>query len=284
MPMTHTDNTQPDWCLPELDDWLPIQSNSFEDLFHSEPDVTINATVGQFNSHDALPGFYSGPQLSANDGLVQADAWPLIDSLHGGQNQYADAAGASPTNRDPFSRRYNAAGLELHTDHIQPFADTLHTEASAPTQTFDEAMLSSRHAANTIHGLVTCSHIDRRSDCGSRCHISESAYSLSLGFNLGQDLSPLTAKKTTEDSAPSKAQNGEKAKATRHRTNISAPAKTILDAAFQENAYPSQDEVSLLVKETGLESRVVKNWFTNARSRKKVPDCELPASHCHQKG
>ena len=54
------------------------------------------------------------------------------------------------------------------------------------------------------------------------------------------------------------------------RTKISQETHTMLDEYFAQEPYPSEGEVTLLCKKTGLPRPVLRAWFSNARSRKQV--------------
>jgi hypothetical protein len=52
------------------------------------------------------------------------------------------------------------------------------------------------------------------------------------------------------------------------RTSTSPELKRLLNTFFSINAYPSHDEMVALARRTTLPESTIKNWFTNARSRK----------------
>jgi hypothetical protein len=54
------------------------------------------------------------------------------------------------------------------------------------------------------------------------------------------------------------------------RTRISKAAKKVLDEHFSSNPYPDEKETTYLEKATELSSRIIKTWFSNTRSRRKV--------------
>lgn len=54
------------------------------------------------------------------------------------------------------------------------------------------------------------------------------------------------------------------------RTRISKAAKKVLDEHFKSNPYPDEKETSYLEKATELSGRIIKTWFSNTRSRRKV--------------
>lgn len=63
------------------------------------------------------------------------------------------------------------------------------------------------------------------------------------------------------------------------RARITEDIREILNAHFNSNPYPTGDELTLLYGKTGLSTQVVRNWFSNARSRKSGPQCKRPLSH-----
>ncbi|KAF7680798.1 hypothetical protein GT037_002449, partial [Alternaria burnsii] len=67
------------------------------------------------------------------------------------------------------------------------------------------------------------------------------------------------AKRSTSDKPKSK------------RTKISNEARVVLDAHFDNSAYPTDGELVLLSGKTGLPVSVIKTWFVNARARKTMP-------------
>jgi hypothetical protein len=56
------------------------------------------------------------------------------------------------------------------------------------------------------------------------------------------------------------------------RTKISNEVRIVLDAHFSGSAYPTDVELALLSRKTGLPVSVIKRWFVNARSRKTMPE------------
>ncbi|CAN9252388.1 unnamed protein product [Alternaria alternata] len=68
------------------------------------------------------------------------------------------------------------------------------------------------------------------------------------------------AKRSTSDKPKSK------------RTKISNEVRVVLDAHFDNSAYPTDGELVLLSGKTGLPVSVIKRWFVNARARKTMPE------------
>lgn len=68
--------------------------------------------------------------------------------------------------------------------------------------------------------------------------------------SMGKSLSPRTT-----DSVP-------------HRGRIPPDAKAILEQHFEQNAYPTKEEVEQLAARLGLKPKTVKNWFGNTRQRR----------------
>ena len=53
-----------------------------------------------------------------------------------------------------------------------------------------------------------------------------------------------------------------------HRGRIPSEAKAVLEQHFEQNAYPTKEEVEQLANKLGLKSKTVKNWFGNTRQRR----------------
>jgi hypothetical protein len=58
------------------------------------------------------------------------------------------------------------------------------------------------------------------------------------------------------------------------RTKIPDEVRTMLDAHFNVNPYPTDGELTLLSGKSGLLVSVIRTWFINARSRKQPLDCK----------
>ncbi|KAI9653640.1 MAG: hypothetical protein M1821_006987 [Bathelium mastoideum] len=79
--------------------------------------------------------------------------------------------------------------------------------------------------------------------------------------SFGKSLSP-----RTNDGAP-------------HRGRIPSEAKAVLEQHFEQNAYPTKDEVEQLANQLNLKPKTVKNWFGNTRQRRPCSEpTEEPAA------
>ncbi|KAF1846411.1 uncharacterized protein K460DRAFT_124282 [Cucurbitaria berberidis CBS 394.84] len=66
-------------------------------------------------------------------------------------------------------------------------------------------------------------------------------------------------------------------KSKHRRTKISPAARNMLEQEFLLDPYPSDHIAAVLSSRTGLDTRAIKNWFSNARSRKNAPEQVRPS-------
>ncbi|CAO2655058.1 Nn.00g117910.m01.CDS01 [Neocucurbitaria sp. VM-36] len=76
-----------------------------------------------------------------------------------------------------------------------------------------------------------------------------------------------TAKRRGDDSEPSQSRGKPKFR----RTKIAANTRTMLEQYFLGDPYPADSDIALLSTRFGLDTRSIKTWFSNARSRNIVP-------------
>ncbi|KAF2129212.1 hypothetical protein P153DRAFT_396509 [Dothidotthia symphoricarpi CBS 119687] len=76
-----------------------------------------------------------------------------------------------------------------------------------------------------------------------------------------------TTKRRRVSRTPSKPTKRRKAQ----RTKIPPSAKEVMEKEFVRNQYPSVDDLALLATATQLNIKIIRTWFSNARSRNEIP-------------
>ena len=270
MNLTDTDlffaSFQPDLVLADSEEWLPWRSDEFGDLGHFDSDPATHTTGNHFDleprstaplaPHFILNGFQEHPGTFLPTNPAHGRYGQGINTAHTISASYSQQTAAFATSppRGP-------------TDHANPPPGSRDRETVA-LMNFPDIEVGC-HILQAGATLDSLRDNEMLSDYADPIALNPTYASL---YDDNLDIKPNAAEgeKITAvlglTNPISQAMN-----VTNRRTKISPSAKAVLETQFHSNAYPSHSEISLLSSATRLEARSIKNWFTNARSRRTVP-------------
>jgi hypothetical protein len=195
----------------------------------------------------------------------QAEFYPAFGFVHGSSRLSASGHlgaldfHAAPNNPDSASLAWDRSGLETYIDGYDPKLFTLDSSGL-----FDQSFEQTWPYPATLDASI--GPIDDNEDFSHKSHNdvsnvtpwSPSAIAPPL-YLVDPDHRERALQQPTTILAPKS-----------RRTRISKAAKKILDEHFSSNPYPDEKETSYLERATELSSRIIKTWYSNTRSRRKV--------------